>query len=86
MLTPLASGGTAWEPDGLLVVDAAGRLAYSGPAAGHPAAAGAVDVRPLLALPGLVDLHVHLPQLPNAGRGAGLDVLAWLERYVFPLE
>jgi guanine deaminase len=86
LLTPLAAGGAAWEPDGLLVVDAAGRLAYAGPAAGHPAAPGAVDLRPLLALPGLVDLHVHLPQLPNAGRGAGLDVLTWLERYIFPLE
>jgi len=68
------------------VVDAAGHLAYAGPAAGHPAAAGAVDLRPLLALPGIVDLHVHLPQLPNAGRGAGLDVLTWLQRYIFPLE
>lgn len=86
VLTPLAAGGTRWEPDGLVVVDAAGRLTYAGPAAGHPAAPGAVDLRPLLALPGLVDLHVHLPQLPNAGRGVGLDVLTWLERYIFPLE
>ena len=34
----------------------------------------------------MVDLHVHLPQLPNAGVGAGLDLLTWLERYIFPLE
>jgi guanine deaminase len=37
-------------------------------------------------LPGLVDLHAHLPQLPNAGLGAGLDLMTWLERYIFPLE
>ena len=37
-------------------------------------------------MPGLVDLHAHLPQLPNAGLGAGLDLLTWLERYIFPLE
>jgi guanine deaminase len=37
-------------------------------------------------MPGLVDLHAHLPQLPNAGVGAGLDLLTWLERYIFPLE
>ena len=37
-------------------------------------------------MPGMVDLHVHLPQLPNAGVGAGLDLLTWLERYIFPLE
>jgi Cytosine deaminase and related metal-dependent hydrolases len=34
----------------------------------------------------MVDLHAHLPQLPNAGLGAGLDLLTWLDRYVFPLE
>jgi guanine deaminase len=34
----------------------------------------------------MVDLHVHLPQLPNAGVGAGLDLLTWLRRYIFPLE
>jgi len=44
------------------------------------------DVRPWVVLPGLVDLHTHIPQLPNAGIGAGLDLLTWLERYTFPLE
>jgi len=34
----------------------------------------------------MVDLHAHLPQLPNAGLGAGLPLLPWLERYIFPLE
>ncbi len=34
----------------------------------------------------MVDLHVHLPQLPAAGVGAGLHLLDWLERYIFPLE
>lgn len=86
LLTPLAAGGVTWAPDGLVVVDSAGRLAYAGPAHGHPAGAAAVDLRPWLALPGLVDLHVHLPQLPSAGRGAGLDVVTWLQRYIFPLE
>jgi guanine deaminase len=94
ILTPLAAGGTAYEPDGRLVVDAQGRIAEAGPwgqgAAddGPHAAAGmpAIDLRPLVLLPGLVDTHVHLPQLPNAGVGAGLDVLTWLKRYIFPLE
>jgi guanine deaminase len=34
----------------------------------------------------MVDLHAHLPQLPNAALGFGLDLLTWLERYIFPLE
>ena len=40
----------------------------------------------MVVLPGLVDLHAHLPQLPNAGLGSGLDLMTWLDRYIFPLE
>ena len=32
-------------------------------------AARAIDLRPWVVLPGMVDLHAHLPQLPNAGSG-----------------
>jgi guanine deaminase len=45
-----------------------------------------VDLRPLVLMPGLVDLHLHLPQFPSAGLGAGLDLLTWLDRHIFPLE
>ncbi len=87
LLTPLAAGGTSHEADGLLIVDAAGHVAFSGPAAQRPAEAGAaVDLRPWVLLPGMVDLHAHLPQVPSAGLGAGLELLTWLERYIFPLE
>ena len=87
LLTPLAAGGTRHEPDGLILVDAAGRLTFAGAAAERPAdATEATDIRPWVVLPGMVDLHAHLPQLPNAGLGAGLDLLTWLDRYVFPLE
>jgi len=87
LLTPLAAGGTLFEEDALAAVDAGGRLAYVGAAGARPdLASGSIDLRPLLLLPGLVDLHAHLPQLPNAGLGAGLDLLTWLGRYIFPLE
>jgi guanine deaminase len=90
VLTSLDDGGTLHEPDGLLVVDSAGQLTYVGPATGPAAPAAArdvaLDVRPWVVLPGMVDLHAHLPQIPNAGLGAGLDLLTWLERYIFPLE
>ncbi len=87
LLTPLADGGTRHEPDGLLLVDASGGLAFAGAATERPVdAAAALDVRPWVVLPGLVDLHAHLPQVPNAGLGAGLELLTWLERYIFPLE
>jgi len=89
VLTPLATGGTRYEPDGRLDVDARGIIQHVGPWRDDPGAGGtgsAVDLRPLVLLPGMVDLHVHLPQLPNAGVGAGMDLLSWLERYTFPLE
>ena len=40
----------------------------------------------MVLMPGMVDLHAHLPQIPNAGLGSGLDLLTWLDRYIFPLE
>ena len=87
LLTPLAAGGTCHEADGLLLVDAAGRLTFAGPAAERPTdAAGAIDLRPWVVLPGLVDLHAHLPQVPNAGIGFALDLLTWLDRLTFPTE
>lgn len=85
LLTPLAGGGTRFDGDGLIEVDAAGRITYAGAGDGR-SAASAIDLRPWVLLPGMVDLHAHLPQLPNAGLGAGMDLLAWLERYIFPLE
>jgi len=97
VLSPTDAGATAYHRDGIVEVDAAGRIAWVGPASARPAARSAVpgtvpvavpeiDLRPLVLMPGMVDLHAHLPQLPNAGLGAGLDLLTWLERYVFPLE
>jgi guanine deaminase len=86
VLTPLDDGGTAFHVDGVVEVDAGGRIAWVGPATDRAGNATIVDLRPLVLMPGLVDLHAHLPQLPNAGLGAGLDLLTWLRRYIFPLE
>jgi guanine deaminase len=87
LLTPLAAGGTLHEPDGLLIVDEAGHVSYAGAATARASEAdGALDLRPWVVMPGMVDLHAHLPQLPNSGLGAGLDLLTWLRGYVFPVE
>ena len=86
LLTPLTAGGSRHEIDALIAVDDAGRLSHVGPWAEGAATSSVMDIRPWLVLPGLVDLHAHLPQLPNAGVGAGLDLMTWLERYIFPLE
>jgi guanine deaminase len=104
VLTPLSDGGTADFPDGIVVVDSSGRIAWVGSALDFggrlpdeasidgertdddPDLEAPIDLRPLVLLPGMVDLHAHLPQLPNAGLGYGLDLLTWLDRYIFPLE
>ncbi|HEX2765950.1 MAG TPA: guanine deaminase [Candidatus Limnocylindria bacterium] len=86
LLSPTADGGVLDEYDGLVVVDERGRIARAGRWPGRSAPKGVIDIRPMVVLPGLVDLHAHLPQLPNAGLGSGLDLLTWLHRYIFPLE
>ncbi len=74
------------ELDGLIEVDERGRITHAGPWKDQSRQASVPDVRPMVVMPGLVDLHAHLPQLPNAGLGSGLDLLTWLDRYIFPLE
>ena len=88
LVSPLDAGGTMHETDGLVAVDAAGRLAFVGAFADAPVelANGALDLRPRVVMPGLVDTHAHLPQLPNAGLGFALDLLTWLDRLTFPTE
>ncbi len=87
LLSPLADGSTLWQPDGVIEVDEAGRIRSIRATADAPRAAeAATDLRPLVVMPGLVDTHVHIPQIPAAGLGAGMELLDWLERYVFSLE
>ncbi|MBF6604879.1 MAG: amidohydrolase family protein [Chloroflexi bacterium] len=101
ILSPLSRGGVRHELDGRLEVGPDGRIASVGPwsssamtsaapsvssSASDRGALPVADVRPWVVLPGLVDLHAHVPQLSNAGLGFGLPLLEWLERYIFPLE
>ncbi|HEX2756763.1 MAG TPA: guanine deaminase, partial [Candidatus Limnocylindrales bacterium] len=88
VVSPLAGGGTLDLADGLVEVDAAGRIAAVGAVADRPdgAPADVIDLRPWVVLPGMVDLHAHLPQVPNAGLGYALPLLDWLDRLTFPTE
>ncbi|MEO8571559.1 MAG: amidohydrolase family protein [Chloroflexota bacterium] len=88
VVSPLAGGGTLDLADGLVGVDAGGRIASIGVVSDAlpEAVAAAVDLRPWVVLPGLVDLHAHLPQVPNAGLGYALPLLDWLDRLTFPTE
>jgi guanine deaminase len=91
VVSPLVSGATLDLADGLIEVDSGGRIAAVGSVGsvgdqpgGVPA--GVVDLRPWVVLPGMVDLHAHLPQVPNAGLGYALSLLDWLDNLTFPTE
>ncbi|WP_377290224.1 guanine deaminase [Rhizobium sp. SG2393] len=88
---PLAIDDTAaWtyeEDGGLLLVD--GVIAAAGPyatvKAAAPGDAEEVDHRPHLLLPGLIDMHLHFPQMQVIGSYAA-NLLEWLNTYTFPEE
>lgn len=75
-------------PDGLMQVDREGHIGLVGPfeeieprCPGEPI----VDLRPYWLLPGMIDLHVHLPQHEVVAMD-GLELLPWLETFIFPAE
>jgi guanine deaminase len=78
----------AFEQNGGLLVDEGGRILAAGPfpevAAMFPGQE-VLDLRPYWILPGLVDLHAHLPQY-EAVACDGLELLPWLEAHIFPAE
>ena len=81
---------SAWEyiDDGLLVVDE-GRIFAAGEFAAlsqtMPDDVEIEDCRGRLIVPGLVDCHVHFPQLDIIG-SFGAQLLDWLHQYAYPAE
>lgn len=76
-------------PDGVLVVDDDGVIAFSGAYARLPAEmarAELIDCRPGFLLPGFVDTHIHFPQTYCTGSYGGGQLLDWLQRCIFPAE
>ena len=84
------SDATAWEyfDDGLLLVEN-GYVKEVGEAArlrdAIPEGVVVSDYRGKLIVPGLVDCHVHFPQLDIIG-SFGARLLDWLNRYAYPAE
>lgn len=44
-----------------------------------------VDFQDRLIMPGLIDMHLHLPQVTQTAK-SGEHLLSWLNRYIFPAE
>lgn len=85
---PFRGGALRSIDDGGLLVDDTGTIAARGDfaplASAHPSA-DVVDLRGGLVLPGLVDTHVHYPQLRCIG-ALGMPLLEWLDRCALPEE
>lgn len=70
--------------DGMLVVNGEGRIESCGPF--DPKFEGkVVDLTGRLIIPGLVDVHSHIPQLDVRGKH-GATLMKWLDRYILPAE
>eukprot|EP00611_Tribonema_gayanum_P006843 TRINITY_DN16187_c0_g1_i1.p1 TRINITY_DN16187_c0_g1~~TRINITY_DN16187_c0_g1_i1.p1 ORF type:complete len:560 (-),score=154.09 TRINITY_DN16187_c0_g1_i1:594-2273(-) len=85
--------------DGLIIVNASGRIAacydldnlpddvtLSAEELVESFEANLTDLRGKLILPGFVDGHAHAPQYAFTGTGMDLPLLQWLEKYTFPCE
>jgi guanine deaminase len=73
-------GAIAYAQDGTIVALGS----YAQVSADHPQAA-TLDRRDCIALPGLVDTHVHFPQIAVIG-AMGLQLLDWLDQRTLPQE
>jgi guanine deaminase len=85
--SPFAGGALRAETDGALLVRDGVIVERGGfvELRGRHGEEQVVDLRGGLVLPGLVDTHVHFPQVRAIG-GLGMPLLDWLERCALPEE
>ena len=83
-LDDIHSRAVRWRPDHWLLIDDDGRIA-----AIQTEAPGddwqRIDQRGRLLMPGLIDSHVHSPQI-DVLASWGTELLDWLQTYTFPAE
>jgi guanine deaminase len=76
-----------YQSDALIVIRN-GRIEDFGPASARPVPADLPLTRypaTSLILPGLIDAHVHYPQLPMVA-AYGTQLIDWLQKYAYPVE
>ena len=82
------AGSYSYETDGGLLIEdgrIVARGAYAEIKAKAPAETIEIDHRPHLILPGLIDTHLHFPQMQVIASYAA-NLLEWLNTYTFPEE
>jgi guanine deaminase len=88
VVSPLSAETYTDIAGGAVVVDCLGKIIDVGPWSLLKSKYANIEVKDFgqaLLLPGFVDMHSHLPQLPQTGR-SGKTLLGWLKEYVFPAE
>jgi guanine deaminase len=87
LLSPRNAEELSWHPRGTLVIDEHGCIAWHGNTAELPEqyhSLPSLESEHIL-VPGLVDAHVHYPQLDCRGQ-FGTSLLEWLDRSIYPEE
>ena len=86
-INPQADGTLAYVDRGCLLFNEQGRIDYFGAVPSTDTMTGyEILLREHhVTMPGLIDLHTHLPQYEFASQGAEA-LLPWLNRYTFPQE
>jgi len=88
LISPIDASSFLDVRRGAIAVDGVGKIQDVGPLEELRAkwnAARVFDFGDRLILPGLIDLHIHLPQFTETGK-SGETLLSWLEKYTFPAE
>jgi guanine deaminase len=87
LVTARTDGSFLFEKDGILEVEATGKIGYVGAAGAYRGATPVTDVRPLWLMPGMIDLHGHLPQFPMTGMNDyGREIMPWIVDVMSPTE
>lgn len=84
IVSPLSATSYLDFRSGVLIVED-GKIVACGEGLSIPVGCKVIDCGEKLILPGLVDLHLHLPQVTQTGK-SGEHLMAWLNRFIFPAE
>lgn len=88
IVTPQTESRILHIKNGCLIVDSKGRIKHVtrfDEVKSLVSADQLIDFGTKLIMPGLIDMHLHLPQVAQTGR-SGEHLLKWLEKYIFPAE
>ena len=86
LLSSSSDGSMIDIPDGVISCDDTGRIDWIGNAGDYGGAHAVTDMRPMVIIPGLVDTHAHLPQIPITGIFDFAGLMNWLEVSMAPAE